>query len=101
MSVVNIFTKLKVVSDHDEWAEIGVHLETRLASGMHLDDAVNELIVAGVDTERLNQYLKREELHHPERMEEIEKLYTKEENNAIQSWLLDAPLDPQADGEQM
>lgn len=101
MTVINIFTKQEVVSDHDEWAEIGVHIEVRLASGMHLDDAANELIISGVDTERLNQYLKHNELRHPERMEEIDQLYTKEENQAIQSWLIDSPLDPQADGEKM
>jgi len=83
-NVINISNGQPLMQDRDEWPLIGVHLETRMEEGMTFDDAVNSLILDGVDTVRIRDYLDRFGLNNSDRLEKLQKLYTREENNIIQ-----------------
>jgi hypothetical protein len=86
------------MQDRDEWPLIGVHLETRVEEGMTIDDAANSLILDGVDTVRVRAYLDRVGLNNSDRLEQLQKLYTREEIEIIQRWILKAPYLPDDDG---
>jgi len=76
---------------------IGVHLESRVVEkGMTLDDAANSLILDGVDTVRVRDYLDRIGLNNSDRMMRVQELYTKEEREIIQRWILQAAYLPDA-----
>ena len=63
---------------------------------MTLDDAANSLILDGVDTVRVRDYLDRIGLNNSDRMIRVQELYTKEEREIIQRWILQAPYLPDA-----
>ncbi len=97
-NVINITTKEPLMQKRDEWPLIGVHLESRVEQGMTLDDAANSLIMDGVDTVRVRNYLDRVELNHSDRMKQVQELYTNEEREIIQRWILESPYVPDAGG---
>ena len=97
--VISISTREPIMQKRDEWPLIGVHLESRIEKGMTLDDAANSLILDGVDTVRVRDYLDRIGLKNPERMKQVQELYTKEEQDIIQRWILKAPYSPDDDGD--
>ncbi len=93
-NVVNINNGQALMQDRDEWPFIGVHLEKRIEEGMTLDDAANSLILDGVDTVRISDYLDRVGLNSSDRLEQVQKLYTREENQIIHRWILKTPYLP-------
>jgi hypothetical protein len=95
-NIFNIANKNQIVFECDEWAEIGVHLETRMAQGMSIDEAISSLLVDGLEVTRVQQYVGRIGIKDGYRLEEVEELYTKEENAIIQRWILRAPYQPDA-----
>ena len=63
---------------------------------MTLDDAANSLILDGVDTVRVRDYLDRIGLNNSDRMMRVQELYTNEEREIILRWILQAPYLPDA-----
>jgi len=87
-NVISISTREPIMQVQDNWPLIGVHLESRIEKGMTLDDAANSLILDGVDTVRVRDYLNRIGLKDSDRMKEVRELYTSEEQDIIQRWIL-------------
>jgi hypothetical protein len=87
-NVISISTREPIMQEQDNWPLIGVHLESRIEKGMTLDDAANSLIMDGVDTVRVRDYLNRIGLKNSDRMKEVRELYTSEEQDIIQRWIL-------------
>jgi hypothetical protein len=87
-NVISISTREPIMQEQDNWLLIGVHLESRIEKGMTLDDAANSLILDGVDTVRVRDYLDRIGLKDSDRMKEVRELYTSEEQDIIQRWIL-------------
>ncbi len=61
---------------------------------MSKDEALNALAVEGVDPLNVNLYVKRHGWKVEGRMEEVEELYTPEENTIIRRSILDSPYKP-------
>ena len=97
-NVISISTGEPLLQERDEWPLIGVHLESGIEAGMTLDDAANSLILDGVEAVRVRDYLDRIGLNTSDRMKQVEELFTREERDIIQRWILKAPYQPDDGG---
>ena len=98
--IFNIATKKQIIYQKDEWAVIGVHLETKIAAGMALNEAINQLMLEGFDINRIKAYLKRIGEKDGTRLEDAAELYTPEENEIIRKWILCAPYPARGSSEK-